>query len=611
MIQVMLSRLNLRTRFALGHALVIMVAMLITGFLALHQLSRDSARQLEESLTHKSRLLEELVSPTLAQGDMASLRNYLRQLDQAVGARLTIIDPDGQVLSDSRRRAEGLDNHGQRPEILAARNTSSGLGTATRYSTSVRHEMIYVARSLHHHDLHLGYLRIAYPLTNLTERRHELLRSLLLAGLLGVTVAIGLGIYSAGRISRPLGEITEAATAYSAGNLGRRIPMNAHPGDAFAVLSRTFNSLAAELESRLGIITDERNRLHAVLSGLSEGVVAVDSRGYVMLLNQPAANLLGIKYPAVQAPLWDICRHPEILEVSQQVLANGQRQQRTITVYHRQRPNQEVTVDLHAATFSDDSGKPIGAVLVLHDISERRLLETMRRDFVANVSHELKTPLAAIRGLVETLDDDPEMPAATRQRFIAKVHDQCLRLSSIVMDLLTLSRAEARHDQNDREPVDMAALIRMSTKQMEAHAGSKNISLILEEPSKALSLWVRGDAELLRQAIDNLIDNAIKYTPAGGQVVIRLQQEDMLLRCQVRDTGIGIPKQYLERIWERFYRVDKARSREVGGTGLGLSIVRNVISSHGGSVQVTSEQDRGSIFTVDLPLITDPTAHRA
>ena len=281
------------------------------------------------------------------------------------------------------------------------------------------------------------------------------------------------------------------------------------------------------------------------------------------------------------------------------VLENGQAVRKSIKLYRRENPNIDLTFEVNTSLFHDIYGRPIGAVLILHDISERRLLETMRRDFVANVSHELKTPLAAIRGLVETMVDDPDMPTDMRQRFLGKVHDQSDRLTNIVMDLLTLSRADATQREESSDVVNLQQLIQMSTQQLDSHAQAKGVTLQVSNDDHGI--MILGDMELLRQALDNLINNGIKYSETGDTVSVSVHLDENEAVITIQDTGLGIPKQHLDRIWERFYRVDKARSRQVGGTGLGLSIVRNVVTRHGGSVAVESEADVGSTFTVRLP----------
>jgi two-component system phosphate regulon sensor histidine kinase PhoR len=263
-------------------------------------------------------------------------------------------------------------------------------------------------------------------------------------------------------------------------------------------------------------------------------------------------------------------------------------------------------IEMHAGPLTGGRGEVVGAVLVLNDVSELRRLEAIRRDFVANVSHELKTPLTAIRGLVETILDDPEMPVDVRQRFLERIEEQTQRLSTLVTDLLTLSRLESESSRREREVVDFRGVVDSSVRRLRGVAEGKGIHL--ETAFDGDALWVLGDEEQLRQMVDNLVDNAVKYTPEGGRVAVRLRaateegtgQTECLL--EVDDTGIGIEPRHQERIFERFYRVDKARSRELGGTGLGLSIVKHIAKDTGGSVSLESRPGLGSTFRVRLPL---------
>ena len=599
----MLSTLNLRWKFALSSAVVVVLAVAVTGAIAARQLARDNVDQLTTTLVQKTALLNRICQPLVMEGQLDELRVQLRALDRELQARLTIIAPDGNVLAESRRPYHELDNHLQRYEVQEALAATSGSGSAVRYSTSVNYDLLYVAQRMHDTNGELiGFSRVAYPLVEVQQRRNALIGNLIVACLVGVTVAILLALWSAGRLARPLRAMTEAANAYRQGDFSQRIAPGANKQDVIGVLADTFNALAEELQQRLGIITDERNRLQAILAALDEGVVAVDTQQRVVMMNAAAADILDCDIPAYRCAIWECCRDPNILQTLDAVIRNGATHKHTFTCWSKRRSNQELTVELHCGTFRDQQERTVGAVLVLHDISQRRRLEHMRRDFVANVSHELKTPLAAIRGLVETILDDPDMPSDIRQRFIGKVSDQCLRLSSIVMDLLTLSRAEVGGDAQDWECIDAAAVIRQSCRQLEATAQDKGTQLSWEIPQ--IPLPVRGDAELLRQAIDNLIDNAIKYTPRDGRVSVEVVVEDEQLACAICDSGIGITASHIERIWERFYRVDKARSREVGGTGLGLSIVRHVVQSHGGRISVQSTPGEGSCFTVYLPLLS-------
>ncbi|TVR12413.1 MAG: HAMP domain-containing histidine kinase [Planctomycetota bacterium] len=597
----MIAQLNLRWKLALSNAIIVILAVAITGTIAARQLARDNIEQLTTTLQQKTSAINALCKPLIQEGRLEEVREQVRVLDRALNARVTIIAPDGSVLAESRRPYHELDNHLQRSEVQQALETGSG--TALRYSSSVHYDLLYVAQHMRDSNgAMIALTRVAYPLLEVAQRRNALIGNLVVASIGGVTIAVLIGFWWAGRLSQPLRAMTAAANAFRQGDFSQRIVPVGNKQDVLGVLADTFNALAEALQQRLDIITDERNRLQAILTALDEGVVAVDTQQQVIMMNGAAADILDCDIPQVRCPLWECSRDPTVRETLDAVLADGVTRQQNYSCWSQRRSLQELSIELHCSTFADQQQHIVGAVLVLHDVSQRRRIEHMRRDFVANVSHELKTPLAAIRGLVETVLDDPDMPQAIRHRFIGKVSDQCLRLSSIVMDLLTLSRAEVGSNSCEWEIIDVGSLLRQSSHQLKTTAEDNAITLNNDLPQHPLP--VRGDPELLHQAFDNLIDNAVKYTPQGGTVTVLARIEQQQLHCEIRDNGIGITAKHIERIWERFYRVDKARSREVGGTGLGLSIVRHVVQSHGGHISVSSTPGEGSTFTLSLPLVS-------
>jgi two-component system phosphate regulon sensor histidine kinase PhoR len=368
-------------------------------------------------------------------------------------------------------------------------------------------------------------------------------------------------------------------------------------GDDVAQLADAFNRMSADLRERMATITGERNRLVAILSAMVEGVVAVDREQRVLHVNEAAAAILGT--PASEAmgrPAWEMTRVGEVLDA----LGVAARELRDLTREARiARPGGERTVQLHASPLRDGQGRPAGAVVVLHDVTELRRLETVRRDFVANVSHELKTPLTAIHGMVETVLDDEGMEAETRRRFLARVHEHSSRLGNLVHDLLALARIEAAEGALERALLDLREPVRDSAARLTPAADAKGLTLEVHLPAEPVE--IEGDEEALREVVDNLLDNAVKYTPSGGAVTLTLACGATEATIDVRDTGIGIEKEHLARIFERFYRVDKARSRELGGTGLGLAIVKHLVAAHGGRVSVESEPGAGSAFRVALP----------
>ena len=390
--------------------------------------------------------------------------------------------------------------------------------------------------------------------------------------------------------------MTQVAEAISQGDYERRI--NVSETDEIGSLAAAINRMARSSATRMDEITLERNRLSSIFAGMVEGVIDVDQSQKIVHINQVAADLLGLSVlSCIGQPIWEVVRVAEIIDALEQALNN-----REIVKAQMRHLSEEddLVVDIYAASLQNEHGHAIGAVVVLHNISELDHLERIRRDFVANASHELKTPITAIRGLTETILDDKEMPETTRDEFIQKAHAQSLRLSTLVTDLMTISRLESDQQQTSSSVFDIVELVRLSLLESEPARDEKQLELNSALSEKPLLLL--GDRQAISQLADNLIDNAIKYTDVAGSISVGLEQLAQLAILTVKDSGIGISPQYQQRIFERFYRVDKARSRELGGTGLGLSIVKNIADRHGGNVSVESQPGIGSTFKVALPL---------
>jgi two-component system phosphate regulon sensor histidine kinase PhoR len=356
--------------------------------------------------------------------------------------------------------------------------------------------------------------------------------------------------------------------------------------------------MTEQLRSQIDTMDADRNKTLAILAGMVEGVVAVDREERVVHANAAAQAILGIDGRlALGRRIWEVTR---VVEVSE-ALGEAMRQNRVrVSEVRIPTPQKDQVIQLTATPLRNAGDQIDGAVVVLHDVSELRQLESVRRDFVANISHELKTPLTAIRGLVETLIDDRKMDRDTHDRFIEKIRDQSTRLSNLVSDLLTLSRLETGAGGLRFEAMDLRETVAESCRTQVHAAETKQVQLLSGLPDAAVT--IDGDAEAMRELVDNLVSNAIKYTPSGGRVDVKLSTENGSAVLEVADTGIGIPPEEQSRVFERFYRVDKARSRQLGGTGLGLSIVKHVALAHGGSVSLKSATGRGSTFRVQLGL---------
>lgn len=398
------------------------------------------------------------------------------------------------------------------------------------------------------------------------------------------------------RVIGPLREITAAAGSIARGDLSRELHI--YSEDEIGELARSINEMAGQLRRTIELVSGERNRMRAVLDSMADGVIALDGEGRVLLVNPVVEEVFGIK--------GELCRGKGLLEVVrnydvERVLQRALKTQEPVI--------QEVKVigagpearifRLHATPLKEAGREGGGVVAVMRDITERKKLEQMRTEFVANVSHELRTPLTSLKGFLETLlegaADDPE----TCRRFLKIMQEETERLTRLIDDLLHLSKIEERRVVHRWQPVDVGALINRVVSLFQPQAAEKGVTLAAAVPAGLPFTY--GDPDLLAQVLINLVDNAVKYTPSGGRITVRAREEKGELRVEVEDTGIGIPPESLPRVFERFYRVDKARSRELGGVGIGLAIVKHIVRAHGGKIGVESTPGRGSLFYFTLP----------
>jgi two-component system phosphate regulon sensor histidine kinase PhoR len=493
-----------------------------------------------------------------------------------------------------------MDNHGDRPEIISARATRFGRDARLSATTGVSTK--YLALHVNDRKSPVAFVRVALPLVGEESELAWYRRVVWSAALLTAAVALALNFWLARRIGRQLRELTEGAERIAAGGYGHKV--YAVGNDDIASLGRAFNAMSDHLEEQFTQLAEDRQQLRMILSGMVEGVVALDAEQRILFANERAGQLLGFHGRSVVGrPLWEMARRTGLREVVQQALDGPQPTRKELS--WNGAATQRVTV--HAARL--EGLPPRGAVLVLHDTTELRRLERLRQDFVANVSHELKTPLSVIKACIETLLDGAADDPQHRGPFLQQIADQSDRLHALILDLLSLARIEAGTELFQLEAVQLAPLVAACLERHRARAESKK--QILEPkafadhehstPGTQNSEAAWADAEAVQEILDNLVDNALKYTPEGGHILVGWHLDNGEVCLQVEDSGIGIPEQDLPRIFERFYRVDKARSREMGGTGLGLSIVKHLAQAMHGNVGVTSEVGKGTTFSVRLP----------
>ena len=585
-------------RLYVAFLLVILVTGAGVGWLQWRWQSQDAVTTLREDLARivDSDSLEKLAVEGFANGAFdQAFQQRIDTIGQVAGVRLTIIAAEGLVLADSEKDPRVMDNHGTRPEVLEAKRL--GQGFSRRVSGTLEEGYVYVARALWSGDEYRGVVRASAPEARVTARLGVVIRNVALGAAIAVGLASLVGFLFARRFTLPVRSMTRAVDSMVHGNY--QVRADVEGGDEVAQLAESFNSLASELATRVATITTDRNRLRGILGSMVEGVVAVDAGERVVHINEVAARLFEVDAEEVVGqPLLAVLRLDELTSALSNCLQGDSFEVREVIVPDEP---QDRIVTIHGAPLIDQQGTREGAVLVLHEVTRLRRLEGMRRDFVANVSHELKTPLAAIQGLCETMIEDPEMPGEIRQRFLGKIRAQCNRQTALVTDLLTLSRLDADEgDGQDMGSCDLRIAVEESVRGLRHVAEGKGLSFdarVTAEP-----LVVHGEPGALQQVAENLLSNAIKYTPEGGRVTVRLEREVDRAVLSVVDTGIGIPLKHQQRVFERFYRVDKARSRDLGGTGLGLAIVKNIVMRVGGSLDLISAPGEGSTFRVVFPV---------
>jgi two-component system phosphate regulon sensor histidine kinase PhoR len=592
------SALGLRARIAVTAVIASAVALLAVLLFVGPRLRASALDHMSGQLLAEARLMARVVEDPLARGvGSEELDAIVDDAARDVRARVTVILPDGRVVADSANSGAALaaeENHAGRPEVMQA--LASGTGSALRHSATVGEDLLYAAVAVRHQGRVLGVSRVAFSVAGIEGQVNDLRWRVALALALAFGVTAILSVLLSSSLAGPLADIMETARQFGAGNFGTRIRVRRQ--DELGELARILNLSADQLQQRLTENARDRARTEAILSAMDDGVLAVDNRGIVLMANNALRRNLDLQDP-VGRHYVEVIRQREVGDVLEEVLRVGQRKAIEVELLHLRR-----AFSLTAVPFPGAEGTPHGAVLTFHDVTERRRLERIRRDFVANASHELRTPLTSIRGFVEALEDGAVSEPDTATRFLGKIRTHADRMAALVEDLLELSRLESGERPPLWEEVPPTEIAEDVAASFAAQAARKGIALSKRDTGAPP---VTTDADRLRRIVENLVDNAIKYTPSGGHVEIRtLPGTDGGALIEVRDDGPGIAAEHLPRIFERFYRVDKARSREMGGTGLGLAIVKHLAEGMGATVTVASDTGEGTQFTVSVPLHPGP-----
>ncbi len=563
---------------------------LVLWLVVAHWAQQRSKQQLLDQLEAEARLLASVVATRWTPDEPRSLLALFPPPDDSAAVRYTILNLDGTVIADTLEPADRMGSQRGRPEVRAA--LKAGQGGAQQPATWAATPVVYWARTVGEGQARLGLVRVARPLPATETILGQLRRGYLMGW--GGLALTGLALVGgwARRMAQGWNSLSDGLRRLARGEaatvrFGGDVP-------EFAPLSDRLAEAAQSIDQRTAVLREQSDRLATVLGGMIEGVIAVDQRQHILFANPAARTLLELHASdGAGRPIWEVVRNRAVQQAAEEALRSTEpcslefemagKTRRVLSLYGTRLPGLP----------------PRGAVLVLHDVTELRRLENLRQEFVANVSHELKTPLTAIKAYAETLLGGALHDGQHNQEFVRRIAEQAERLHELILDLLSLARIEAGQEHFEIEVVPLEQLVESCLAQHRASAQARNL-LLEVHPSEA-PLAVLADREGLREILDNLVDNAMKYTPEGGRVSVAWSNDEGQVRIDVADTGIGISPDEQTRIFERFYRVDKARSRELGGTGLGLSIVKHLAQAFGGRVSVSSQFGRGSRFSVWLP----------
>jgi len=570
---------------------IILLCLLVNGWLTTRIIHQSYLDHLTADLEARAGLLKAQIEPYLSDPS-APLDSLCKNLGALAAIRITIIESSGTILGDSHENPSVMENHADRPEIRTA--LADTIGTAIRYSPTLKKKMLYLAVPLRKPSGSVRILRVALPMSEIDHVLYRIYGSLALVGALIALAGAGFSYGLSWRISRPLREMRNSARSFMQGDFSRRVLVP--QSEEMGALATALNEMAQHLSAKIGDITRQRNELEALLSSMIEGVIAVDADERIINANSAAKIMLNIHLEHFQGRLvQEAVLIPDFQRFVGRMLGQRQNLEEEMALH-----GGRVYVRIQGTILRDAEGRERGALLVLNDITRLRKLENLRRDFVANVSHELRTPITTIKGFVETLQEHPAPDPARTAQFLEIISRNAERLNSIFEDLLSLSKLEQGEERGDIQFLlgDVKDVLAAAAQSCEPKASEKGIRLqvdVLED------LKVRMNSVLLEQALINLLDNAIKYSPSESLVQVRAETIHEEIVLSVQDRGCGIEAEHLPRIFERFYRVDRNRSRELGGTGLGLAIVKHIALVHRGNVSVSSTPGQGSTFRLQLP----------
>ena len=573
---------SIRWRIAITFVVLILVCMGGLSAYLLHFVKGNYLESLRTQLTDEAQLVGDASKPYFEGEQAKGIDTIADRLGNKIDARITIIDADGVVLGDSEKDPRTMENHGNRPEVIEA--LSGEVGSSIRYSTTLGCDMMYVAVPIMADGEIAGIARVSLPLAEINESLGHINRMIVGGTGIAALVAILLALQISRSTTEPLKKLTQMSKGMARGEFDQKIQITSR--DEVGELAEAFNLMAARLKEMVTVLTNERDKMAAILSTMGDGILVVDSESRVTMVNRAAEKLLKLSEDeAVGRTFIEVVRDHELDSILQECLKTLEQQTGVAETEPRRQFLRMIATPLGS-----------GSLVLLQDISELRRLETVRRDFISNISHELRTPVASLKVLAETLQEGAIDDRAVAQDFLHKINIEVDRLTQMVNELGELSRIESGEFPLKIQPVDLGDVVRRVAERLRAQAERGGLSLKVDIPhglAKALA-----DEERVEQVLVNLVHNAIKFTSPGGRITISTEVEGDSILISVADTGVGIPADDLPRIFERFYKADKARSG--GGTGLGLAIAKHIVEALGGKIWVESIEGRGSTFTFTL-----------
>jgi two-component system phosphate regulon sensor histidine kinase PhoR len=561
-----------------SYLLITVISVMGVTWYASSSLRQFFLGQTASDLEARARLVEKQIEECLDPPDEKCVDLLCKKIGRRASTRITIILPSGKVIGDSREDPAKMDNHVDRPEFMQALTGPSG--NSMRYSRTLEKNMMYVGIPVRANEQTLAVVRTSIPVTAIDVALKEIQIRIAGAGLVIALFAAALSLIVSRRITRPIEELRKGAESFARGDFQCTLPVS--ESEEIGGLAEAMNEMARQLHERINTIIGQRNEIEGVLCSMIEGVIAVDMDERVLSMNNAAVRMFGCNASEAQGrSIQEIVRNTVLREFVTDTLSSEKPVERDVVLSS----NGDLFLSGHGTLLQDAQGKQIGALIVLNDVTRLRRLEEIRRDFVANVSHEIKTPITAIKGFVETLREGAVKNPDDAERFLGIIEKHVERLEAIIEDLLSLSRIERGTEREENELVENSVkdVLDTAIQVCEVGAVARKIDIELSCPE---NLFAKMEPRLLEQAVVNLLDNAVKYSNEESSIRVEASQGEGEIILSVRDEGCGIEKKHLSRLFERFYRVDKARSRQLGGTGLGLAIVKHIAQAHGGHVNV-------------------------